>query len=353
MKSLKNPQLILIGYYQLRESLYLAAQALKIVGNWRVINVPLMDWCNRYSDEIVLERWTRLVNRHQPQAVLWWYIGVSVTLFKSMNQVLPVDIPIAYFNWDEPHNWSSAHLSDKAPTIHHAFVCCQQTLGRWKKYKCPNVYYLLPGISPSIHRPLQLPKIYDISFVLTNTYQDPIVYDKQLVNRRQLIDDLYHHQDNPQRPYRLALYGPDTIKQLYPRSYVSFVNYFDLPKIISQSIINLNHHVCGQCRGYFNERMIILLACGAIILTDPVIGSPDILGPDGHTCHYLKIPQGNQTSPFHQQVIELLQRYDQHPESFIPMQQRAQQLAISKYTWKHWAQTIHQTLTNSFESNNI
>lgn len=132
----------------------------------------------------------------------------------------------------------------------------------------------------------------DVSAVITNLYTDSIWdLNKQKVNRKALIDQIYNDKS-----INLKIYGPPSLKNIYPDSYVSFINYMDCNKVFSNSKINLCIHAIS-IDGYLSERAPQIIGSKGLLFIDNLIGLDFIPGED-----YIIVDKSN---PF-KQIKDLL-----------------------------------------------
>jgi hypothetical protein len=321
-------KICLTSYFGLREALLAAAEALRTLGH-EVIDYPLFAKNVHLETRIndVVEDFSRFLQDERPDGVLWWCLSISSDSFVRIKGALS-GLKYWYFNWDEPFNWHDAELAVKAPHFDAVFVCCQETTQRWLDHGCPRAVYCLPGFDPELFRPLEPEEYrYDVSMVLTNLYGDRGKYPDQAVNRRELIDQLYQKQG--EHGYRLALFGPEFLGDLYPESYVGYCRYEDLNQIFNESRINLTTHVIGNRAGYLNERTVTLIGSGSLILIDPIKELDQNL-LDKRTCLVL-----DPERPV-EQIKRILKNYDSYQ-----LVKNSIKKIRNNYTWKIWAEKIH------------
>jgi len=330
-------KILITSYYGLREALLLAANSLKKLG-FTVVDFPLymhlMDVNSKRDD--YLELLVKFIEYEKPDIILWWYIGLSITDMKIVNNTFP-KIKFFFYNWDEPNNWSILNLRDKAKYLDCAFICCNETTTNYIDNGSKDSQYLLPGYSPDIHYKIinqndddRNNYSCDISFCTTNLYDNEGEFPNQYINRKILVDNIYHNQDK--YGYKFYIYGPEKFKKLYPKSYRGFVKYEDSNKVFNYSKINLCTHVLSNKDQYLNERAILITGSNGLLFIDDIKGLEKIFIP-GKEC--VIIDKDNYLI----QIKNILENYDK----YIIIKDMGNQKSV-QYTWDKWAQTINKKI---------
>lgn len=329
-------KVLFTSYYGLKESLLCAATSL-IRSGVSVSDFPLFkyhqDENDRREDYITL--FVNFIKDDKPDIILWWYIGLPTKdMLKVKNNIDP-KIKHIFFNWDEPLNWISCDIENKASILDIAFVCCAEKLNDYIKFGCKEAYLLYPGFNPTIHNIIidedpEDEKKYscDISIICTNLYEDKILFPNQWVNRKELIDTVYENQDK--FGYKFHVYGSSSFSTLYPKSYKGFINYEDTNKVFNYSKINLCTHVQCDKHLYLNERTFMILGSGGLLFIDNVAGLNEILDVNNEC-----IVLNKDKDSYVEQIVNVLQTYDK----FYYMRHKGYNKS-KMYTWDMWASFI-------------
>jgi hypothetical protein len=121
----------------------------------------------------------------------------------------------------------------------------------------------------------------DVSILITNLYLDDLWKNKKIC-RKKIVDNIYNY------PFiNLHVYGPEFLKDLYPKSYRGFISYKNSNLVFSNSIVNLNISPVGdtltdfiddnKCY-YYSERLAQILSCKGLAICDQDFG--DFLIPN-------------------------------------------------------------------------
>lgn len=231
-----------------------------------------------------LELFDNKITNFDPKYLLFWnWASISGEELKYIKNRHYERIFMIY-NWDDPHCWNKNLDHFKYYDI--SFSTCLETLNKYKSLGIKICKYLLPGYSPLIHyNDLDDKYKCDISFICTNLYENTQDdYDEKiLINRKDLIIAL---DKDPK--IKFNFYGPEKFKHLVPSSYKGFIPHDKNRLVFSNSKINLNIHGSNGT-GYLNERTILIMGSGGLMLIDNVKGIDKNL-IDGKTCIIIKNP---------------------------------------------------------------
>lgn len=330
-------KITIISYYELKESLELAANALSNIG-YIVNNYPLFKYVYDVNDKLYnyKDHFNNFLQNEKPDIILWWFINIPTDIFAYIcknNTALHV-----LYNWDDPWSWQveSLDLKGKSKYLDLATGTCEETLQDYLKYGAKNAIYLHPGFDPKIHYPFSSEESNeykcDISICCTNLYGEDI-YNDQYIRRKDLIDKIY--EESNLLNIKFHIYGPEYLQKIYPNSYRGFIKYYDISKVISNSKINLCTHVCSSKSKYMNERCSIILGCGGLLLVDKVKDLDKLIIPNKEC-----IVMENSIINIIMQIKNILANYDDKYEI------RKNALLRSKdYTWETWALKLHKKIS--------
>ena len=329
-------KLLITSYYGLRESLQSATNSLIKYGII-VVDFGLLKLykSTEISDENKKLEFNNFIKKEQPDIILWWYINIPVEHMKYIVEDEDNShIKHFYFNWDDPHNWSTNKLYERCKYFDHSFVCCEQSLPKYLEFGSKKASYLLPGYDPQIHKIIVFDdekdvKKYscDISFCCTNLYTDNNTFPNQYINRKELINNIYANQDK--YGFTFHIYGPESLKELYPKSYKGYIRYDETNKLFNYSKINICTHVQCCAYKYLNERALLILGSGGLLYVDKVDGIETILEP---SVDCVIIDKDN----YLEQIRTILNNYD----DYYMVRYNGHAKSI-EYTWDKWANKIN------------
>lgn len=323
-------KILITSYYDLRESLLLAAQAL-MKYDMHVVGYPLMQR-EKEMGSAYLQDLHENIKKNNIDVILWWHFSLPTKDVEYIVTNNP-DVKNIYFNWDEPYNWIINDNINKAKYLDCAFITCEGTTKNYTDHGSKQAVCLYPGFDPNVHHPhIDDPDALsdyecDISICCTNLYDNLEKYPDQYIERKKLIDTIYSNQDK--YGYKFSIYGSEKFRDLYPKSYRGFIKYNDTGKLFAASKINICTHVLCNKYGYLNERNILIMASGGLLFVDPVDGIDKILGHKKNCFIFDR-------NIFMEQIIDILKNYGDY---YLV---RYNALEKSKeYTWDKWAQTIN------------
>lgn len=313
-------KLLLFVYYSIRESILGASQALK-KHNWEIVGYPLLE-DNTY------ESINKAILKEDPKVLLFWCFKISPEVLRRLKESHRNRV-FSLFNWDDPYCWSDKgrQMEENAKYMDLVYSTCQESCSWYKEKGVKEALFLLPGFDPQTHRPIVDPKYKcDISFCLTNLYENPEVFPDQLISRKDLIEKLIKEKD-----ISFRLYGPEFLGQLYPNHYHGFVIYDNLSLVYHNSKINICTH--GICKyKYANERSILVTGAKGLLYVDPVHKFETIFNKD--ECLFIDLQD-----PI-TQIRSILKNYHRYEELI----NNGYQKALQDYTWDKWAETINDNL---------
>ncbi len=149
-------------------------------------------------------------------------------------------------------------------------------------------------------------------------------YSDQYFNRKELIDKLLNETE-----FNIHIYGPESLKLTYPDNYKGFVKYDNLNEVYNKSRINLCTHVCHTKSKYINERTILILGSGSLLLVDPVKNLDQLI--TDKECVYFN------RDNIIEKITHILSNYDQYESIKIAGYEKSKE-----YTWDKWAEKIHK-----------
>lgn len=328
----QGENILIVSYYELKESLKLAGHALEECG-WNVFSYPLFQMSadvhckiDNYDEDMI-----KYTEDNSIDVVLYWYINIPVErMEKIANYNYTKKIKNIFFNWDDPFNWDLCLLKDKSKYLDTVFACSKARENDYIENGVRKFHILYPGFDSKVHYPIIDDREYnnyecDISICCTNLYED---CPNQIINRKELVDAIYANQNKYN--YKFHIYGPDKFEKLYPLSYKGFISYENTGKLFNASKINICTHV-QNADSYLNERVILIMASGGLLYVDPVDNIENILNKDA----VVFIDKDNYIN----QIVDILKSYDQY---YITRHNAIKE--SKKYTWKEWAKFITKNI---------
>lgn len=329
---------MIVSYYELKESLESAAKGLEKQNN-EITNYPLLERINEKGDnKKLVEDMNKEIEKQKPEIILWWYFNIKT---ENMEKIIKRNKKIynIIFNWDEPYIWNVNDIENKAKLIDCAFITCEETIDKWKKYGTKEVYCIYPGHDPEKHYPIIIDeeekrKQYecDISICLTNLYENKEIYPDQYINRMELVNKIYNNQKK--YGYKMNIYGPEDLEKIYPESYKKFARYEETNLIYNYSKINISTHVQCNKRGYLNERVFLIMGSGGLLYVDKVKGMEEIL-KDNKNC--IVIEKNREI----EQIKNILNNYEEQK-----IKKNNGNHTSKKYTWDKWGEEIQKKFIN-------
>lgn len=319
-------KILIVSYYHLKESLLCASESFINLG-YDICNFPLFQYAYDKNDKRLdyLELFLETIEKEEPNIILWWFFGISANDIQYIYNKNANLYHILY-NWDDPFCWNSSEFPKKCKNFDLVISSCFETQSNYLKSNVKKVIYSLPPYSPSIYFPIDDIKYEcDISFCITNLYESEGTYPNQFINRKYIIDTLYNSD------LIFHLYGPNYLRDLYPKSYKGYVKHDNLSDIFHKSRINLSTHIVSGKSGYLNERSILILASGGLLLVEP----NDIL-KNNENCVFLE-------EDFIEQIKGILNNYDDYEE----IKQNGIEF-VKEMHWDNWAMQIHVEIAKHF-----
>lgn len=314
-------KILITSYYELKDSLLSAANALTNCGNI-VINYPLYQYAYDAHDKMdnYVSHMEEFILLNNPDIILWWFFNIPAENMKLIcNSTKAKHI---MFNWDEPYNWLLNDTKNKALFFDSVFVCSEEKFDDYIKYGTKHTHLLYPGYDTNIYYPITEKKYKcDISICCTNLY---INYPNQYIDRKILIDNIYNNQEKYN--YIFHIYGPKSFENLYPKSYQGYAKYTDGNMIYNSSKINLCTHVQQNAKKYLNERSIDILGSGGLLFIDKPTDIESVLE---NCCVFIN------KENYIEQIVDILKNY----ENYNIIKQNAYEKS-KLYTWDKWASFI-------------
>lgn len=273
------------------------------------------------------------IGDNSPDILLWCFIDVPVDVIKYIS--VNTNLFSILLCWNDPVIWSdkSSDIKSKCPYFDLVLSMCKETKTLFVDNGVTDSISCYPGYDPSVNFPMFNTEYEcDVSFCCTDLYEDQTLYGDQLIYRKDLIDRLCTMEN-----IIFHLYGPPYLFLRYPKHYKGFIEYKDLNTVFNKSRININTHVSNK-EGYLNERLVLILGSGGLLLTDKIKGIDSIIGTD--TCVYIQVN-------IEEQILDILKNYSQYSDIKINGQVKSK-----LFTWKIWGDILHKYLSHYYFNEN-
>ena len=217
-----------------------------------------------YSDNLLIKniKYNNVLLAHNNDFLKIFKLGEYNFFEKILEWKRSLKFKLYQINWDADTknlDWPGTKNFDKCFTQNPYY------LGR------PNVYYFSTGFCPetSFYEEIEQYKC-DVSFVGTNLYESG--WQNEKLNRRRILDIIYKEET-----INFHIYGPEFLKELYPRCYKGFISYDESYKVFSNSKINLNispiENTQFMGKHYYSERLPQIFGCEGIMMCNNDFGS--------------------------------------------------------------------------------
>lgn len=329
---MKKANVLITSYYGIREQLLEATTPLKRFG-CNIFDFHLMEQIFSNPEKYVQE-FIDIIQKENITTIIWWYMPVDNVLLEKM-QSENITCKNIYYNWDDPFNRGFVDMLNKSKYLDVALISSKDT-EYYLLNSCNEVETLYPGFSDTVHFPIDLKlnneqKTFyecDISICCTNLYDDDLIYDKQYIKRKKLIDDIYNNQKI--FGYTFKIYGPEKFAEMYPDSYNGFVGYYNTYLVFNHSKINICTHVISEFKGYLNERVFLILASKGLLFIDKTCDTEEII-KNNETC--VVIDKLN----YIEQINEIINNYSKYEI----IKENGNKI-VNNYSWNHWAQNVYK-----------
>lgn len=343
----RSREIVVVTYYGCdREPIRTAVQHLSDQHAWIVHDCPLYKWRldveNRRTN--YLDDAAETFNQPNIEFVLFWYHSLTLPEWSYLRAHTRAEVKFMLYTWDDPYDWFSPFLNTRE--AQHVFsdggvlTCCKDCCPRYAEetendgnipmYSVP-CCFAPPGFVERFADDAVLELngpdrfVCDVCIMCTNLYDDKRLYAKQLIQRKALIDALYHNDR-----IILHIYGPETFRDHYPSAYRGFAQFEDTYRLMRTARVCISTHVVSMnVHQYINERTIIAMGCGALLLTD-------IVPP--HSC---AIYLGDTLEQAISTVLYAVQMPYVEAEG---IRNKLRTFARQRYTWKCWAKTTSDFL---------
>jgi hypothetical protein len=261
----------------------------------------LVEWC-RAMDHVLTAAASKTVETGDSDAdavtpvCLWWSRNncVTASLLSQLRKARPRVVHVI-FDWDLVFHASASacHSTQPPPPPPQYDVVCVTDDGGVYAAMSARCVYPAVYVPRSIRTPRdRTPRDFDVSFAANTLYRG---VDTGTVPRLAAIRALAAAFGD-----RFALFGPSEIRDIAmrtdaPACFRDYLPYTLIPWQAATTNVCLCLSASAQPRRYVNERLALMLACGANVLCSRVMGydEDDFLGPCGHIVTYVRTTDAN------------------------------------------------------------
>ena len=332
-------KIIIVGWYYLIYPVVTAKEYFEILG-YEVYFLPLLHYNQKFNGDKLFKSLNSFIKNIDPNIILWWNWECSGDILhkvKENNQ----NILHCLFNWDHPFCLSEWDNKQNRKITQKniwdiVFVTGDCKLSEYLDSGSTEVYYLRMFADSHIHFPEE-DKEYecDISFVLTNLYEDKSIFTDQIFDRKTFLENIIQEKD-----INLKIYGPIHLKNNFPDHYSGEVHFLNNHKVFynSKLSISITEGISGY--KYCNERIGTVLSSGGLLFCDKINGLEEIL-TDGKDC--ILIDQNN----YVEQIKTILANYNEYKH----IKENAVITAKKKFSPRFWSEYIYNKINNFIQNN--
>ena len=335
--------ILLIGYCHLEDGFLYASKALEKF-NYHIDFFPFLIYKMDNNDNYISD-FKKVIKEKNINICLWWNNSIQ---FDDINQMLDKDLINIFFNWDpflynyekyNTNNWTE-RIENKNkiyPLMNFIFTCFETEITYFKNFP---IIYNPPGFDENISFYQQnLDYSCDISFILTNLYNDNNEFPQEAtnLNRFDIVNKLYENRNK----FKFHIYGPEYLKEIYPECYKGFIKYNECNKVFSNSKINLSIHPIifelnqqNSKEEYFSERVPQILGCKGLLVSNSDFNH--ILKKDNDYIHI------NDSLDY----LQLFEKIIKNCNDYDPIRLNGYKKAMANYQWFHWAKNIHDKISH-------
>lgn len=335
-------KVLVTTYYGFGTPIKEAIHELRKCGVDDIVEYPLFRYyCDKHdAKHNYVDHFNEYVTEQAPDIILWWYFGIPTEAMQFIKDHHPKVI-FMMFNWDEPANWIPNNVKEKAHLFDCVFITCEETTKRYLQNDTKEAHYILPGYDPQIHKP-EFDEVdwakynCDISICCTNLYDDYKTYPNQYIFRRIMLDNIYDNQE--EYGIKFHVYGPEWLREIYPKSYRWMATYEETNKIFNYSKLSLCTHAICDKNKYFNERFVLIMASGGLLYVDKPKGIEDTINLE-EDC--VLIDRDN----YLEQIKEIINNYDTYKH-----RRQNGHLKSKQWLWSNWANTIATKMKEIYDN---
>jgi hypothetical protein len=283
----------------------------------------------------VVRTWTECIDANESTVCLWWANGICAEAFAGCKAARP---GVRHITFDfDPRNGVFAKTK-MTPEFCARYARALVTDRAPPGYTCPTSM-AYPPVNTTVMRPLSdATKMFAVSFACTNFYAG---IPHQQFSRRGILAGL-----SAVLGKELGFWAPAELadrESCIAASYRGFLEYCDFPWMVAKSHVCLCLHVDVTAECYVNERLALLLACGANIALDCVQGLVPLLRG---AAVFLS---GTTDSDAVDAILAMVSEAKTHPDTVAARCAKARQFAVTHLDVRTWAAQVKRACIEVLE----
>lgn len=329
-------KILLIGWFYLIYPVISAKEMFEILG-YEVVFFPLLHYNIKFTKnpDALYNIFMKFIHDFKIDIVLWWNWECDEFVMKKIKENTP-SILHCLFNWDHPFcltEWDKTKNRQilKKNIWDIIFVTSNDQFDEYIQTGTKFVHYLPMFADSQVHYPLKDENYTcDVSFVLTNLYENKEMFPETYIDRKKMIQDIIN------AGISIQLYGPEHLKKIFPKQYKGPIHFTENHKVFYNSKVNICTH---GAKGflYCNERVATILHSGGLLFVDKVDGIENIL-TDKHDCVFID------PNNYIEQIKDILSNYN----NYKGIKENAVITANKKFNVETWAKKIDMEIKNYF-----
>ena len=338
-------KIIIISFYELKEHMVNIKNIFSDKYYFDVDFYPLFMYAYDTNSKInnYLDHFIDFLKEKSPDIILWWFLDVPNSVFKTVRIKFPNTLFIMY-NPSDPQN-INVNLFEKAKNFDILMTVCEGSIKKYKAYaKIPDIIFNPCGYDPEYFYPilnidpeLDSSNLYfaDISFYCPSFYQK----DKLFLDWEIFIRDIIEYCKLKNKIFKL--FGGIFLQQLFPENYFGEIEYINLNKLYNFSKINICLHFTCTESLFLNEHVFPILGSGGFLFIDAVKNLDKLFGKDVNCVIIDKEKYINQ-------IDTILSYYDE----YTSIKSNGNELS-KEYTWEKWVSKVYIMICKYFFSEKI
>lgn len=331
-------RLLFICFYELKDFFAKIKDEL-IDLNYNVIHYPLFRYAYDSNDKMENydEHLNDFIKENKPDIILWWFLDVPYSVFKSVRSNNP-DIFLVMYNPDDALSMS-AEMIDKIKVFDLIMVSTKEYFDLYNEHN-KNVLFNPFGFDDTFFFPIDITKHpnipdkfqADISLYSHNLNICKNTFPNQYIYQLDFLKNVQEYANTNERTFKI--FGAKDISNYFPEEYHGDIEYFNLNKLYNFSKINIVLHPSAKIDTHVSENEIKVIGSGGLLLTDPI---KNLSSFHKESCVF--IDKDN----YIEQIDNILENYNDH----IEVKHNAHKLSKS-FTWKEWVKKMHVQINRHF-----
>lgn len=329
-------KIIIVGFYDLKEHMsHIKDSFTEYL--YEVHEYPLFRYAYDSNDKIdeYEKHFDKFIKSVKPDIILWWFNDVVPQVFKYIKSNNK-DVYFILYNGDDPLNFNT-DMIEKSKIFDMIVTPCNHNVTKYKQHAgVSNVQFMLPGYNEEYFYPTEETDedyICDISMMCDNLFK-PEFFGKQYISREVLIRNVSRWAENNNRKFHL--YGPFTLKELFPRNYKGDIEYYNQNKLFNCSKINISTHPVFNKDLPMNHLDMKIAGSGGFLFMDKIKDSKNMFV---HNMNCYIFDNENYVD----ELDSILNNYENYSHIKKNIYKFAEQ-----FKWRDWVKKIHIQISKHF-----